>query len=378
MRICFVFDSLYPFTVGGAERWYRNLADAVAERGHDVTFLTLRQWERGERPDVPGFDVIAVGPRLPLHTKGRRRISSQLAFGAGVFWHLLRRGRRYDVVHTPALHFSLLAVVCARPFARFRLVVDWFEVWTRDYWVGYLGPVAGRIGWRAQRWCARVSHHALCYSSLHERRLRADGFRGRSTLIEGLYAGEALPPIDAEPAIVFAGRHIPEKRVTAIVPAFARAREQAPELRCEIFGDGPERPEVVRQIEESGLDGAVAAPGFVDDDRLSAALRRALCLVLPSQREGYGLVVVEAAAVGTPSVVVAAPDNAATELVSDGENGVVAPSASAEDLAAAFLRVRAAGRALRESTATWFERNRDRLSLTSSLERVLAVYAGDD
>ena len=77
-------------------------------------------------------------------------------------------------------------------------------------------------------------------------------------------------------------------------------------------------------------------------------------MVLPSRREGYGLVVVEAAARGVPSVVVADVDNAATELVDEGENGFVAPSASPEDLAAAILRVRDAGPALRTSTAAWF------------------------
>src|SRR5205085_2245668 len=97
-------------------------------------------------------------------------------------------------------------------------------------------------------------------------------------------------------------------------------------------------------------------------------------LVLPSRREGYGLVVVEAAAHGTPSVVVADPDSAATELVDPDENGVIAPSASPEDIAAAILRVHAAGRTMRESTARWFARNARRRSLESSLETVLASY----
>jgi len=74
-------------------------------------------------------------------------------------------------------------------------------------------------------------------------------------------------------------------------------------------------------------------------------------------------------------VVVADPDNAATELVDDGENGVVASSASAHDLAAAILRVRDAGPALRERTAAWFASNARRLSLESSLETVLRDYA---
>ena len=44
---------------------------------------------------------------------------------------------------------------------------------------------------------------------------------------------------------MFAGRHIPEKRVPALVPALALARERIPELRGEILGDGPEREQVL-------------------------------------------------------------------------------------------------------------------------------------
>src|SRR5437868_12461333 len=72
VRICVVYDCLYPYTVGGAERWYRNLALRLAEDGHDVTYLTLRQWDRGLRPDLPGVRVVAVAPRMRLYVKGRR------------------------------------------------------------------------------------------------------------------------------------------------------------------------------------------------------------------------------------------------------------------------------------------------------------------
>ena len=85
MRICLVYDCLFPHTVGGAERWYRNLAERLAAEGHEVTYLTLRQWERSEPPEVPGVRVMAVGPRLGLYTRdGRRRIWPPLVFGAGV------------------------------------------------------------------------------------------------------------------------------------------------------------------------------------------------------------------------------------------------------------------------------------------------------
>jgi glycosyltransferase involved in cell wall biosynthesis len=175
---------------------------------------------------------------------------------------------------------------------------------------------------------------------------------------------------------VFAGRHIPEKRITSLVRAIAIARQRFPELRCEIYGDGPQRRQIEALVREHGLDSAVDVRGKVDGAIVDGALRRALCMVLPSRREGYGMVVVEAAARGTPSVVVAGPDNAATELVEDGENGVVAASASPEDLAAAILSVRDRGPALRASTASWFERHADELSLESSLTKVAEAYAG--
>jgi glycosyltransferase involved in cell wall biosynthesis len=377
MHICLVYDLFFPYTIGGAERWYRNLAERLAADGHRVTYLTMRHWPDGEVVDVPGVEVVPVGPRLAVYTpSGRRRIGPAVRFGLGVLRHLAGAGERYDVVHTASFpYFSLLAAALARRRHRFRIVVDWFEVWSPAYWREYLGPVGGRIGFAVQRRCIHVRHEALCFSRLFARRLQEQGLSGDVTVLEGIYAGpRGTPPEPAEPVVVFAGRHIPEKQAAALVPAIARARASVPELRGEIFGDGPARPEVLRLIAEHALDGAVQAPGFVAEERLRETLRRALCLALPSRREGYGLVVVEAAALGVPSVVVSGPDNAATELVEEGENGAVADSVEPDELAAAILRVHAAGQALRESTAAWYERNADRLSLDRSLETVLAVY----
>lgn len=380
MRICLVYDCLFPHTVGGGERWYRSLAERLAADGHRVTYLTLRQWDRGSDPDVPGVDVRVVGPRMALYVSdasGRRRILPPLVFGLGVLWHLLLYGRRYDAVHTSSFpYFSLLAAALARPLHRYRLVVDWFEVWSRAYWRSYLGRAGGAVGAFVQRCCARVPQRAFCLSRLHAARLRGEGLRSEPTLLTGLYAEtlDVPEPAPAQPVVLFAGRHIPEKRVPAIVPAIALARERIPELRAEIFGDGPERPRVLAEIERLGLGEVVEAPGFVDHARVEEAMRTALCVVLPSSREGYGLVVVEAAARATPSVVVAGEDNAATELVDEGENGFVAASASAGDLADAIVRTWEAGPGLRTATAAWFARNGERLSLDHSLATVLAAY----
>src|SRR4051794_13712892 len=187
---------------------------------------------------------------MALYTGGRRRIVPPLLFGAGVLLHLARRGR-YDAVHTASFpYFSLLAAGLVRPFRRFRLLVDWHELWTRHYWKDYLGGIGGTAGWLIQHVCVKLPQRAFCFSQLHAQRLRAEGGPGDVTVLPGESGGapERPDPLPAEPLLVFAGRHIPEKRVTALVPLMQRLRRSHPELRCEVFGDGPDRPALVVTI----------------------------------------------------------------------------------------------------------------------------------
>ena len=112
MRICLVYDCLFPHTVGGAERWYRSLSERLAADGHEVTYLTLRQWDRGVDPGVNGVDVQVVGPRMRLYSgPGRRRLLPPLVFGAGVLWHLLRHGR--PLRRGPYLLISVFLAACS-------------------------------------------------------------------------------------------------------------------------------------------------------------------------------------------------------------------------------------------------------------------------
>jgi glycosyltransferase involved in cell wall biosynthesis len=348
-----------------------------------VTYLTLRQWERGAQVDLDkDVRVVAAGPRMALYTAGgRRRILPPLVFGLGVFLHLLRNGRRYDVVHACAFpYFSLLSAALLRRVKGYALEVDWFEVWSRSYWSDYLGPAGGRLGALVQRLCARVPQRAFCFSELHAARLREEGLRGTVTVLRGLYAGtsETLTPGRTDPIVLFAARLIAEKQATLGVAAIALAAGRIEGLRGEFLGDGPERGALESAIAEHGLQEIVSAPGFADAETVDTEMRKAMCMLLPSRREGYGMVVVEAAARGTPSVVVAGEDNAATELIEEGVNGTIAERDDPSAVAEAIVRIHAGGVPLRERTAAWFTENASHLSLESSLRTVLDGYASGE
>jgi len=380
VRIAIVYDCLYPYTVGGAERRYHGIAARLATR-HQVTYVTRRQWPAGETPDAPpGVRVVAVSGGRSLYTgAGRRNVSAPLRFGGGVLRHLLRHRDAYDVVHTCGFpYFALLAARLANTLGGPPVVTDWLEVWSREYWRDYLGPVGGRVGAAVQRLCVRLTGPAFVLSELAARRLVREGYRGHPTILRGLHdgvTGLAAAATARAPLVVYIGRHIREKGVVAIPAAIAQARQHIPELRAAIFGDGPERPRVIAAAERLGLSDIIDCPGFVSRDAVDAALDRALCLLLPSRREGYGLVVVEAAAHGTPSIVLRHPDSAATELIEPDRNGVIVEGDDAPMLAAAIEAVHAAGPALAERTREWFTGNAATLGIEATIEQLERTYA---
>ncbi len=379
MRVAIVYDCLFPYTIGGAERWYRSLAQRLAPR-HHVTYLTRRQWDGAPPSLAKNVEIVTLGGGAGLYNQaGRRKISPPLRFGLEVLGHLLGNRRQYDLIHTcgfpyfPLLAASMVSVAGGPP-----VVADWFEVWPRSYWDEYLGPAGGAVGAAVQRMCARATRHAFVFSQLYAARLRAEGYAGQPIVLTGMHeeehGGRAEAPRRREPLVVFAGRHIAEKRAAAIPQAIAIARAAIPELRAVIFGDGPERRRVLGEIERLGLGDVVRCPGFVEWSEVDAALSRALCLLMPSVREGYGLIVVEAAARGTPAIVTRAPDNAATELVDDAVNGFVVDNAQPATLADAIVRAYRANGALSQSTRQWFAAKRRELSIEASIERIEQVY----
>lgn len=378
MRICLVYDCLFPWTVGGAERWMRAVGEALAAAGHDVTYLTRQQWADGEEPQIPGIRVIAVSPYEELYgADGNRTIGQALRFGRGVGRHLLAHRGAYDVVHvSTAPFFGLLAAGLVRRIGRYRLASDWFEVWSDGYWKEYLGPAKGRVAALVQRTCARLRQEAFCSSALHARRLKELGFKGEPTILRGMWTGPTEPqePRPGEHLAVFAGRMIPEKHAPAVVPAVVEARRRIGDLRAVIFGDGPQLGDVRAAIAAAGAQDFIEAPGFVEAQRLEDTMARAACLVLPSTREGYGLVVVEAASMGVPSVLVDAPDNASTEHIVPGVNGFVAPDLSPAALADAIVAAVEGGPALRASTVGWFAAKARELSIDTAIAQVLERY----
>src|SRR5439155_24432903 len=122
--------------------------------------------------------VVGLSDPRRVYGDDRRALGPPVRFGLAVGWHLLRHSSSYDVVHLASFPYvPLLAAGALRRVRRYDVVVDWHEVWTRTYWRRYAGGVAGTIGWLVQKTGVRLRQTAYCTSTLHARRLVAEGYR---------------------------------------------------------------------------------------------------------------------------------------------------------------------------------------------------------
>lgn len=262
---------------------------------------------------------------------------------------LLWRGLRADadvidssilVVHPLAW---LLGLIKRRP------VVLWYpDVLIGSWRNGGFSKLAGTIGELYERLTLKLPvEHFIAISQSTRDKLVAHGVRPEKITIVhcGFEPGlaeaarrhaAAAPPRD--PAIVVVCRLVPYKRVDLSIQALARLRSTHPALRLRVIGQGPERQRLEELAEQLGVRDAVDFLGYVPHhDDVLAEIAQASVLVSASEIEGFGISVVEGAAVGVPIVITDMP--VFREVTHDGMGGLLFRMGDADDLAAKVDRL---------------------------------------
>ena len=370
-RVAIVYDCFFPASAGGGERVYRAMAERLVDRGFEVDYVT-RDFGNIDAPD--GVRVVPVWKGEIYNPAGTRTLTSAIGFARGVAGHVRSHGNTYDFVIASAL--PVLTLLACRWGLRGRstpLVGDWLEVWSGKTWRRYAGTAAGTVAHILQWAGARAATDNTVNSEFTASRLTSVG--APPPLVLGLVDLVDQRPSTCAPStpetLLAVGRHIPDKQFDAIPGLIAELRRRGRNATATIVGAGPSTADIVDAIHKHNVDGYVRLAGRVDDDELAALYRQSATLVLPSKREGFGLVVAEAASYGVPSVVVIADDNAAVELIEPGVNGAVSPSPHPTDLADAVETVWNSTADMRASTAAWFAEARIERSLTRSVDALI-------
>ena len=282
--------------------------------GDSVEWFTERFAGAPAEEDVDGVHVVRSGRQWTVHARAISRYRGRLR-------------RRFDVVidEVNTIPFftpwwaGIPGVLLIYQLAR--------EVW----WYESPFPL-NAIGFALEPWYLRPyrSTPAFTISASTQADLRRLSWRAPVTVIPiGIDTPThiARPTPGREIRFLYAGRLAPSKRVHEIVAAFAEYRRDGRAGRLWLVGDGP--PGYVarlrRQATELGVVKDVEFNGRVSADEKYWRMTDATALLMASVREGWGLVVTEAGACGTPAIVYDVPG--LRDSVRDRETGlVVAPN----------------------------------------------------
>lgn len=343
LKIAFVYDALYPYNIGGAERRYFELAQRLKER-HEIHLVTFQYWDGPRHVERDGVFYHSVGMPVPLYgADGKRTVRESIEFAVRVAPWLARQ--QFDVIDCTANPFiPLYTTKLAARVSGTPVVATWHEFWGA-HWQSYLESrrSVATIARRIEAGAAGLSNRAVAVSGFTAGLLKEHLPRGASlSIVEN---GIDVAAINAARVpeggfdLLFAGRLIEDKRAEMLIETTRELLPAFPALTCGIIGTGPQHDNLQHMIDDYGVGAHVKLLGRVDTEALYGLMKASKLFVMPSIREGFGIAVLEAQAAGMVPIVVRSQHNASQYLVEDGATGVVTEpdAASIRDTVARLL-----------------------------------------
>ena len=321
----------YPSVEDGSQGGFVAEPLSWTERGEvENHVIAVQPFYRG-RPHAVDADIssrwetyFSVPGNLGLPTAG-----SFLAAGLMRSVREMHRLRGFDLIHAHgALPCGHAATAISRKLGiPFVVSVHGLDVFS-----------AAQGGSAALGWCRRVSEKVygsarvvICISEKVRERLGPD-FSGKSKVVHNGVDEEMFRPgteLESPRTVLSVGNLIPIKGHALLLRAFARVAESVPDCSLEIFGDGPERGDLIRLAQQLGISERVRFEGRQSREKIAAAMRRCAVFALPSHYEGLGCVYLEAMASGKPAI--GCRGQGIQEIIEHGKNGfLISPRSEGE------------------------------------------------
>lgn len=336
--LAFVSDVIAPYHHGGKESKLFHVTTRLARAGYDVHIYTMQWWEDGVDRVEHGVHLHAICPLYPLYDGHRRSIKQGVFFGLACFKLLFANFDVVDVDHMPFFPIYSMRLVCWLKGKK--MFGTWNEVWGHAYWSEYLSGMKGKIATWIEQYSVGLPDHVISISQLTTQKL-INSFGLSSDKITTVPCGydhdsiAAAKPASETSDVIFVGRLLSHKHVDVLVQAIATLREQFPSIVCRIVGKGPELASLHTLVKSLKLEKHVVFHSNIKEARdVFSLMKSAKVFVLPSTREGFGIVALEANACGLPVITIDHPDNAAKDI---SQVAVPLASSAIADTAAKYL-----------------------------------------
>lgn len=319
-------DAIYPYNKGGKEKRLYELSTRLARLGHDVHIYTMHWWQTPEKTRLEdGVQLHAISKLHNMYHGDRRSIKEAVLFGLACFKLLFARFEILDVDHMPFFPIYSAWIVCT--LRGKRLYGTWHEALSAQDWVSYMGR-AGYIAALIERVSIQLPHRVIAASAHTQSRIQSELKRTRriSLIPSGIDVKNIgkIKPADIACDVLYSGRLVKDKNVDKLILAVAKIVKTNNKIRCIIIGHGIEKPHLEKMIQKLGLTEHITLLDPLPDAKdIYAYMKASKVFCLPSVREGFGIVALEALGCGTPVITVDYHANAAKAFINEAANGSV-------------------------------------------------------
>lgn len=349
MRILRVAQKTYPDVKGGGPYHVHAMSRDQAAMGHDVTVVTI-----GDDPEKPAVEERA-GYTVVRYPSTLQALGNDISAGVGRYLH---NADGFDVMHAHShLYFSTNLAAIKRRFSDLPLAITNHGLYSQNApeWVfdAYLRTVG--------QWTFNRADAVFCYTEEDAGRVRQFDVESEIEVVSnGIDTGRFTPEgsesdrIEHDgPVVLFVGRLVEGKRPGDAVAAMNGVREEHPDARLYLCGEGPMRSALEAQVADEGLTEAVQFLGQLPYDEMPELYRSGDALVLPSRAEGLPRTVLEAMATNVP--VVCSDLEQVTPVI--GEAGTTISVGDVSGFSAGLVRALSGeyedGRQMVEAEFTW-------------------------
>jgi len=322
MKIAYVYDVIYPWVKGGAEKRIWELSKRLSKK-HDVHIYGMKYWKGKNVVEKDGVKLHGVCSSKELYTAtGKRSVIQPIYFSKNLWMPLMHEN--FDVLDCCAFpYFPCFVSKFCSVKNSYKMFVTWHEVWDR-YWYEYLGGF-GIFGRAVEFFTSGLTTHNIAVSEKTKKQLIRLGVDERHIDVVpngiDLKKIKKIKPSGEGFDILFAGRLIKEKNIDILLQTVEILKKTYPRIKCGIIGDGPEKKSLELLTKNLDLSRNVKFLGFLESEQVYATMKSSKVFVLPSTREGFGIVALEANACGLPVVTLKHEKSAVDELIENGKNG---------------------------------------------------------
>ncbi|MCK9151632.1 glycosyltransferase family 4 protein [Methanobacterium alcaliphilum] len=318
MKICIVSDFFVPHYQGGGERRYYEIAKRMVKNGHSVDVICMKISGVVDFEEIEGINIHHIGPEIKKPPE--RKSSDFIKFICSVFKWILTHS--YDVIDAQT-YAPLFPSFIGAKIKKTPIIATIHDVSTGgdDQWIQ-----SSKTAAIVEKILARMPYNKIITVSNETKNSLIEYYRVKEDRVCVVYNGVDIKLIDSvqidekyKNTIIFVGRLAPHKHVNHLIKIMKSLKKEIADVKLLIVGTGVEKDNLTVLTKNYGLQDNVKFLENLDYIELITEMKKSNMLVLPSTREGFGMVLAEANACKIP--VVAYASGGVVEVVKNGING---------------------------------------------------------